>query len=282
MKNLRLVLLGYSLIALVLFFLFSPPNRASSPQPALAQGAPGKKCPDIVRAALNNTNKSCAYTTRNKACYGNSMIEAQGQASASNFTFAKPGDVTDISAIKSLKLSAYDASSGNWGIALLRLQGDLPDTATGQNVTAIAFGDVQVTDSSQTASENVNAAVGATNTLLAPTIQAADTLVAPTRAFEETMVYGTYCIAPQTQVAGTKIALTENAQTLQAQFNETAQSKVDSRDATAQARLVSANPTQQQQATNNALIKQLLSGQHSSRGQPRLWRRITRTIPRLP
>src|SRR5215813_4354126 len=182
MKYFRLLLLAYSALALVLFLVFSPTSPTDSSR-VLAQG---KKCPDIVRSAINLTNQKCGATGRNKACYGNVAIQAEASSGASNFTFDKPGDIVDLSAIKTLKLSAFNQAANNWGVALLRLQGDLPDTAPGQNVTALVFGDVEVTESSQSVAANVNQSIDATNTAVAPTIAAADTLVAPTRAFEET------------------------------------------------------------------------------------------------
>src|SRR5258707_4897321 len=249
MKYFRLVLFAYSVLALVLFFLFSPTSPTDNSL-ALAQG---KKCPDIVRSAINLTNQKCGATGRNKACYGNIAIQAEAQSGSSNFTFAKPGDVVDRATIKTLKLSAFNQAANTWGVALLRLQGDLPDTAPGQNVTALLFGDVEVTESSQNVAANINQSIDATNTAVAPTISAADTLVAPTRAVEETEVMGTYFIAPQTQVAGTKIALTQGADANNTQIAATIQTRVASRDLTVQAQANAANAAEQAQATRNAV-----------------------------
>ena len=37
-----------------------------------------------------------------------------------------------------------NASTGAWGVALMRIQANLPDTLPGQNVTMLIFGDVQI------------------------------------------------------------------------------------------------------------------------------------------
>jgi hypothetical protein len=48
--------------------------------------------------------------------------------------------------MQSLVLSNMDETVSGWGIALMRLQADLPDTLPGQNVTVLLFGDVEIED----------------------------------------------------------------------------------------------------------------------------------------
>ncbi len=101
-------------------------------------------CPQIVQTALEAADTACQDTGRNQACYGNIDMTAQPQPDAPNFTFNKVGDIVDVSALQSLVLSPMDESAGKWGVALLRLQANIPDTLPGQNVTFLLFGDVEI------------------------------------------------------------------------------------------------------------------------------------------
>jgi hypothetical protein len=107
-------------------------------------------CPTIVQAALDATDEQCSGTGRNEACYGNVNLQATPQPDVSNFTFSTPGDLVAVSALQSLSLSSQVEEAGEWGIALMRLQANIPDTTPGQNVTFLLFGDVQLTNGVET------------------------------------------------------------------------------------------------------------------------------------
>jgi hypothetical protein len=47
-----------------------------------------------------------------------------------------------------------DEDAGTWGVAVLQVQANLPDTVPGQNVTMLLFGDVEITDASTDAEVN--------------------------------------------------------------------------------------------------------------------------------
>lgn len=107
--------------------------------------AQGGDCPDIVQTALAQVGDVCANTGRNQACYGNGAITAQF-APAANVKFDAPGDLGDLAAVQILQLGALDEDTGTWGVAMLKVQANLPDTNPGQNVTMLLFGDVQFAD----------------------------------------------------------------------------------------------------------------------------------------
>ncbi|MBA3870120.1 MAG: SH3 domain-containing protein [Anaerolineae bacterium] len=101
-------------------------------------------CPDIVKTALNATDSACSAVGRNQACYGNISLTAEPQAGIVAFNFTKPGDLADIVGMKQLVLSPLDAKADTWGVALMKVQANLPDTLPGQNVSFVLFGDVQI------------------------------------------------------------------------------------------------------------------------------------------
>jgi uncharacterized protein YgiM (DUF1202 family) len=101
-------------------------------------------CPEIVQAALDATDEQCSSTGRNQACYGNVNLEATPQPNVADFNFSTPGDIVAVSAVESLSLSSRVEDVGEWGVALMQLQANIPDTTPGQNVTFLLFGDVEI------------------------------------------------------------------------------------------------------------------------------------------
>jgi hypothetical protein len=112
--------------------------------PALAQ-AQGFTCPNIVETALEVVDQSCAETGRNQVCYGSIRLSAQPKPDITNFEFRKTGDLVGVADLQKLVASPMNIEAGEWGVALMRLQANLPDTLPGQNVTFILFGDVELT-----------------------------------------------------------------------------------------------------------------------------------------
>lgn len=110
------------------------------------------KCPAIVLEALTSTDNSCVELGRNQACYGNGDLKATAQDNVSDFAFEQIGDQEDLQSIKSLQLSPMDTVAETWGVAMLKVQANIPDTIPGQNVTFLMFGDVAI-DSGESKSE---------------------------------------------------------------------------------------------------------------------------------
>lgn len=104
-----------------------------------------EQCPIIVQTAVDVLAEDCTDLERNQACYGNGEIVALAQPGAT-LTFDAPGDVDDLADFESLQLSALDEEAGTWGVALMLVQANLPETLPGQNVTMLLFGDVQITN----------------------------------------------------------------------------------------------------------------------------------------
>ncbi len=100
-------------------------------------------CSEIVRTALEATENVCDSAGRNEACYGHVMLEAEPQGDVDDFRFSEVGDVARVDELGSLRLSPMDEIAGTWGVALMRLQADIPDEKP-QNVTVLLFGDVEI------------------------------------------------------------------------------------------------------------------------------------------
>lgn len=132
-------------ICLIATIVHGAPAFNAGPSVVNAQ-APS--CPDLVKKALESADKLCSSVKRNQACYGNALASASPRAGVT-FTFTKPGDIVDLKDLQTLKMTAYDPSGGTWGVAIMRVQANLPDTAPGQNVTMVVFGDAQVDDATK-------------------------------------------------------------------------------------------------------------------------------------
>lgn len=234
-KNLKVfqrVFLIFSFVLMVITMVL-PPDTGGLPAgfgPSKVDAQAAATCPNMVKKALTTVSGRCNNTARNNACYGNGSLEVEAQQGVTDFKFSNPGDKAQLTTIRSLKLGALDTAAQTWGIALLRLQANLPDTVRGQNVTMLMFGDVEITDNAQAASLTQATIEGATLTPLAATVVANDTEQAPTRLAEQTKLWEP-ARARETVRAGT------------------VQAQADNRDATSQARAEQQNPTQQARAT---------------------------------
>ncbi len=110
----------------------------------LVAGQGGPACPLIVETALNMAGQLCAGLGRNEACYGHARMEAEPQPGVEGFSFANLGDRTGVDTLGRLRLSPLSEANGVWGVALLKVQANLPDTLPGQNVTLVLFGDAEL------------------------------------------------------------------------------------------------------------------------------------------
>ena len=103
-------------------------------------------CSDLIETALTTVGEACSELGRNQVCYGNGDIVALDFDDAPLSDFDDSGDTVNVLGVRSLATSALDVDRDKWGIILLALQANLPDTTPGQNVTFVAFGDTELTN----------------------------------------------------------------------------------------------------------------------------------------
>jgi hypothetical protein len=101
-------------------------------------------CPELVSQALLAVDDACSATGRNEACYGYDQVEASFLSTVAEDFFAAPADLAPVADIETIKTAPLNTETGTWGVALLNLQADLPNTIPGQSVTFILLGDVEV------------------------------------------------------------------------------------------------------------------------------------------
>ncbi|MEO8396679.1 MAG: SH3 domain-containing protein [Chloroflexota bacterium] len=105
-------------------------------------------CTAMIQQALGVVQDGCASTGRNQTCYGYVALSATARDGVPNFTFSHQGDLANLGDLATLRLSPFNDVDKTWGVALMKVQANLPDALPGQNVTFVLFGDVQVQNGS--------------------------------------------------------------------------------------------------------------------------------------
>ncbi|MFN8371423.1 MAG: SH3 domain-containing protein [Anaerolineae bacterium] len=126
-------------------------------------------CSAVVDAALNSVSTACAGLARNQACYGNINLQATAREGVPQFTFERPGDIANVADMENLRLAGMSLTDEVWGIAVMKLQANLPSTLPGQNVTVLLFGDVYVSNAVDPVAQSTLVATGNVNVRLRPT-----------------------------------------------------------------------------------------------------------------
>lgn len=99
-------------------------------------------CSVFVQDALEAVQDICDDLERNEICYGNARVSV-ASISDDLLDFENPGDVISILDIEAIRTSAFSELE-EWGIALMAIQANVPDTLPGQNVNFLIFGDVEL------------------------------------------------------------------------------------------------------------------------------------------
>ena len=114
--------------------------------------AQGIECPDLVKRALTAVTQVCATLGRNQACYGNDRLQTELQDTA---TFVKPADKVPVGDIRTIRTFGLDEKAGTWGIVIMNILANLPDTLPGQGVKFILYGDVAIKNASSSGTPQV-------------------------------------------------------------------------------------------------------------------------------
>lgn len=101
-------------------------------------------CTALVEDAIRIVQDECAPTGRNQACYGYVQLQATPREGVADFRFEQAGDLANVADLETLRLSALNEDANTWGIALLKIQANLPASLPGQNVTFVLFGNVEI------------------------------------------------------------------------------------------------------------------------------------------
>ncbi|MEQ8677729.1 MAG: hypothetical protein RLP44_04035 [Aggregatilineales bacterium] len=112
-------------------------------------------CPALVEQAIRIVDAVCDDLGRNQACYGNVLVSATGEDATVLESFATSGDIVDVAQINRLTTAALDVDAETWGVAVLALQANLPDTLPGQNVLFVLYGDASIENDTENVDEEL-------------------------------------------------------------------------------------------------------------------------------
>ncbi|MEJ2150245.1 MAG: hypothetical protein P8Z40_12290, partial [Chloroflexota bacterium] len=124
-------------------------------QPAVAEAPPvqvvaelsSDECQVLIQSAMNTSDERCQQIGNGQVCYGHSTVDAELSPDV-NTPFDQMGDVVPIDALEALYTAPFDPISEDWGIAVFRVQANLPRTVAGQTVTFLVYGNTSLENAS--------------------------------------------------------------------------------------------------------------------------------------
>lgn len=141
--------------------------------PVLAQTI---SCSSLAEQALVAIGDNCGDLSRNSACYGFDQVTATFSAEVPDDYFGVPSDRADLAELDTLKTAAMDSAQSKWGIAVMNIQANLPNTIPGQGVLMLLVGDAEVQNAVDPSEANVvvdplnTVVLGETNLHTSPSI----------------------------------------------------------------------------------------------------------------
>src|SRR5689334_2235511 len=85
-------------------------------------------CTQLMTQVMSRVETNCVTLSRNKVCYANPLVNAELTSNSAQQKFDVPGDILPIQLIKTLHTTPLNITRGTWGVSLLKLQANLPDT----------------------------------------------------------------------------------------------------------------------------------------------------------
>lgn len=117
---------------------------AFSTQRGFTQDTSGGSCPALVKQALDSVGENCSGLGRNTACYGFNRVGATFSEVVADEFFTKPSDQAGLSTIASLSTAPLDTTLNEWGVAVMSVQANIPDSLPGQAVRFILLGNAEM------------------------------------------------------------------------------------------------------------------------------------------
>jgi hypothetical protein len=101
-------------------------------------------CPPIVNQALTEVGDSCSDLSKNAACYGFNRVEATFSQSVAEDFFSRPSDKAEIVTLDTINTVPLDTELNQWGVAVMSVQANIPNSLPGQSVRFLLLGDVSM------------------------------------------------------------------------------------------------------------------------------------------
>ncbi|MDX2074816.1 MAG: LysM peptidoglycan-binding domain-containing protein [bacterium] len=102
------------------------------------------QCTELVERAILALQDNCTDLDRNSACYGYNSVSAIFSQVVADDYFTRPSDKAGLLDLISLQTAPLDVDTDRWGIAVMNMQANLPNTLPGQAVTVLLLGDATI------------------------------------------------------------------------------------------------------------------------------------------
>jgi hypothetical protein len=146
------------LVLLLVALAFWSPGITAAQVAAQVTSTPGAStCAQLLPALQKNLSTGCSTLDRDQVCYGNAPLSIDYQASTTQSSFAQPGDITPLNIIRSITAGPLNLERSEWGLAVLKVQANLPGTTAGQLVTFVIYGDTNLTNTTPPLSDSATA-----------------------------------------------------------------------------------------------------------------------------
>ncbi len=117
---------------------------AFSTQRGFTQDTSSDACPTVVKTALEAIGPNCGGIARNTACYGYNKVGATFSEAVADDFFIKPADQAELSKVSSLTTAPLDEALQEWGVAVMSVQANIPDSLPGEAVRFILLGNAEM------------------------------------------------------------------------------------------------------------------------------------------
>lgn len=101
-------------------------------------------CPALVEQALQAVSDNCENLPRNNACYGYNSVSAEFSQPIEDDFFVTPADTTELGIMESIQTAEMNTMLDQWGVAVMSLQANIPNSIPGQAIKFVLLGDVEV------------------------------------------------------------------------------------------------------------------------------------------
>src|SRR5690349_21006196 len=104
-------------------------------------------CSSSVETALSSVADLCNPLSRNAACYGSKTVDSVtfDNPRPADF-FTNPGDRSELLKLREIHPQPLNTTDNSFGIALLNVQANVPNTLPGQAVIFMLMGDAKLTN----------------------------------------------------------------------------------------------------------------------------------------
>ncbi len=103
-------------------------------------------CPAFIENALLQLGSNCADMGRNSVCYGYNRVDASFASEVPEDFFAVPSDRAGLVELSTIQTAPLVVEDDRWGIAVMNVQANVPNTLPGTAVTFLLMGDATLTN----------------------------------------------------------------------------------------------------------------------------------------